>query len=88
METSRKHGPFDTRWPYWPYPRKDNSSEAPTAAPLLGAEAAEREWRRPPARLNLVPREGASDAVEGLEREEAGTRSLMVAMAAVNCDDR
>jgi hypothetical protein len=116
VETSRKHGPFDTRWPYWPYPRKDNSSEVPTAAPLRGAEAAEalewesfsnryfherrrhdsearsayaayrqgREWRRPPARLRLVPTEGVSMAVEGYGRREAGTRRLTAAMAAAN----
>jgi hypothetical protein len=42
VETSRKHGPFDTRWPC---ARKNNSSEAPTAAPLHAAEAAEAlEW--------------------------------------------
>jgi hypothetical protein len=113
VETSRKHGPFDTRWPG---ARKNTASEAPAAAPLRAAEAAEalewdsfsnryfherkrhdsearsayaayrqgREWRRPPARLTLVPTEGVSMAVEGYERREAGTRRLVAAMAAAN----
>jgi hypothetical protein len=111
VETSRKHGPFDMRWPF---ARKNNSSEVSTASPLRAAEAAEalewasfsnryfhergrhdsearsayaayrqgREWRRPPARLTLVPTEGASMAVEGYERREAGTRRLIASMAA------
>ena len=92
MEASGKHWPFDTRWPC---ARKDNSSEAPTAARLRAAEAAEAlEWeslsnryfheRRPPSRLRLVPTDGMSEAVEGHEREEAGTRRFMAAMAATN----
>jgi hypothetical protein len=40
-----------------------------------------REWRTPPARLRLVPSERDSAADEQ-EREEAGTRRLMAAMAA------
>ena len=42
MEASRKHGPFDTRWPC---ARKEGSDAVPTA-PLLGAaEAAEAlDW--------------------------------------------
>jgi hypothetical protein len=42
VEASRKHGPFDTRWPCV---RKDSSGALPTA-PLLGAaEAAEAlDW--------------------------------------------
>jgi len=41
MEASRKHGPFDTRWPC---ARKDSSGAVPTA-PLLRAEAAEAlDW--------------------------------------------
>jgi hypothetical protein len=40
-----------------------------------------REWRTPPARLRLVPPERPSDAGEH-EREEAGTRRLLAAMAA------
>jgi hypothetical protein len=113
VETSRTHGPFDTRWSC---ARKNNSSEAPTAAPLRAAEAAEalewdsfsdryfperrrhdsearsayaayrqgREWQRPQARLRLVPTEGVSMAVEGYERQEAGTRRFMAAMAGAN----
>jgi len=40
-----------------------------------------REWRTTPARLSLVPEEPVSPPV-GLEREEAGTRRLLAAMAA------
>jgi hypothetical protein len=40
-----------------------------------------REWRTPPARLRLVPSELAPADQE--EREEAGTRRLMDALAAV-----
>jgi hypothetical protein len=115
VETSRKHGPFDTRWSC---ARKDNSFEELTAAPLRTGESAEaldwesfsnryfrergrhdsearsayaayrqgREWLRPPVRLTLVPTDGTSEAVEGHEREEAGTRRLMAATAAVNCE--
>jgi hypothetical protein len=46
-----------------------------------------REWRRTPARLSLVPTEGVSVAVEGHEREEAGTQRLLAAMAGVH-DER
>ena len=112
MEASRKHGPFDPRWPCV---RKDNSGALSTAALLSVPEAAEeldwqafsaryfperrrqdsearsayatykqgREWRTPPARLRLVPSERSS-AADGQEREEAGTRRLMAAMAAVH----
>jgi hypothetical protein len=38
VEASRKHGPFDTRWPF---ARKESSDAAPTAPPLRAAEAAE-----------------------------------------------
>lgn len=111
MDASRKHGPFDSRWPCV---RKDNS-RAPSSARLLNAaEAAEaleweafsaryfperrrhdteavsayaaykqgREWRTPPARLRLVPSKRGS-AVDDQQREEAGTRRLMAAMAAM-----
>jgi hypothetical protein len=110
VEASRKHGPFDMRWPC---ARKDSSGALPTA-PLLGAaEVAEaldwyafsaryfrerrrydsearsayaayrqgREWRTTPARLSLVPAEPVSPPAE-LEREEAGTRRLLAAVAA------
>jgi hypothetical protein len=41
-EASRKHGPFDTRWPS---ARKDSAAAAPTAPPLRAAEAAEAlDW--------------------------------------------
>jgi hypothetical protein len=42
-----------------------------------------REWPRPPARLSLVPQESVS-AADPQEREEAGTRRLMAAMAAAH----
>src|SRR5919197_2576895 len=38
MVVSRKHGPFDTRWPC---AQKESSDEAPTAPLLRAAEAAE-----------------------------------------------
>jgi hypothetical protein len=42
VEASRKHGPFDTRWPS---ARKESSVAAPTAPPLRAAEAAEAlDW--------------------------------------------
>ena len=110
VEASRKHGPFDTRWPS---ARKDSAGAVPTAPPLRAKEAAEaldweafsnryfpgrrrhhrealtayatytqgREWRTTPARLSLVPEEPVSPPV-GLEREEAGTRRLLAAIAA------
>ena len=37
VEVSRKHGPFDTRWPCL---RKDSSDAAPTVPLLRAAEAA------------------------------------------------
>jgi len=37
VEASRKHGPFDTRWPS---ARKDSAGVVPTAPPLRAAEAA------------------------------------------------
>ena len=42
VEASRKHGPFDTRWPS---ARKDSSGAKPTAPPLRAVEAAEAlDW--------------------------------------------
>jgi hypothetical protein len=42
VEASRKHGPFDMRWPS---ARKDSAGAAPTAPPLRAAEAAEAlDW--------------------------------------------
>ena len=112
MEASRKHGPFDTRWPCV---RKDNSRAQSTAPLLNAAEAAEaldweafsgryfpgrrrhnfeavsayaaysqgHEWRTPSTRLRLVPSEQTADTDE-YEREEAGARRLMAAMAAAH----
>ena len=43
VEASRKHGPFDTRWPS---ARKDSAGVVPTAPPLRAAEAAEAlDWQ-------------------------------------------
>ena len=42
VEASRKHGPFDTRWPC---ARNDGAGAVPTAPPLRAAEAAEAlDW--------------------------------------------
>ena len=42
MEASRKHGPFDSRWPCL---RTDKSAAAPTAPQLSAAETAEKlDW--------------------------------------------
>ncbi len=42
VEASRKHGPFDTRWPS---ARKDSAGAVSTAPPLRAEEAAEAlEW--------------------------------------------
>jgi hypothetical protein len=42
VEASRKHGPFDTRWPS---ARKESSDAAPTAPPLRAVEASEAlDW--------------------------------------------
>jgi hypothetical protein len=112
VEASRKHGPFDSRWPRV---RKD-SSHAVATAPLLHAEEVAqvldwdafgaryfrerrrhdsearsaymaykqgREWRTAPARLSLVPPDHVSVPAE-LEREEAGPRRLLAAMAAAH----
>jgi hypothetical protein len=111
VETSRRHGPFDMRWPR---ARNNSLGAVPEAQILSAAEAADaldwdgfsnryfrgrrrhdtealsayaaysqgREWRTPPARLRLVPSEHTAGADEQ-EREEAGTRRLMAAMAAV-----
>jgi hypothetical protein len=56
--------------------RYDSEARSAYAAYRLG-----REWRTTPARLSLVPEEPVSPPV-GLEREEAGTRRLLAAMAA------
>lgn len=42
VEASRKHGPFDTRWPS---ARKDSAGAVPTVPPVRAAEAAEAlDW--------------------------------------------
>jgi hypothetical protein len=115
VEASRKHGPFDPRWPRAGHHR---SGGLRTASPLSAAEAAAaldwdafsnryfrgrkrhdsqarsayvaykqgREWRTQPARLSIVPTEHVS-ATDEREREEAGTRRLMAAIAAAH-DER
>jgi hypothetical protein len=77
VETSRKHGPFDMRWPC---ARNNVLGAVPDA---YAAYKETREWRTPPAQLRLVPPEHTADADEQ-EREEAGTRRLMAAMAAAH----
>jgi hypothetical protein len=57
--------------------RRRHDSEARSA---YAAYRQGREWRRPPARLSLVPQESGS-ASDLQEQEEAGTRRLMAAMA-------
>jgi hypothetical protein len=112
VEGSRKHRPFDMRWPC----ARKGSLGALSTAPLPGAaEVAEAlDWyafsaryfhegrrydsearsayaayrqgpdlRTTPARLSLVPDEPVSPPV-GLERDEAGTRRLLAAMAAAH----
>lgn len=69
MKASRKHGPFDTRWPYL---RRDSSDDKQG-----------REWETTPPRLYLVPNERAWAAAE-LDPEEAGARRLLAAMAAAH----
>jgi len=112
VEASRKHGPFDTRWPC---ARKDDSRALSTAPRLSVAQAGEAldwqafsaryfperrrhnfealsayaaysqglEWRTPATRLRLVGSEQTADADER-EREDAGTRRLLAAMAAAD----
>jgi hypothetical protein len=41
VEASRKHGPFDPRWPA---ARRDRSGAAPTAPPLRAAGAEALDW--------------------------------------------
>jgi hypothetical protein len=60
--------------------RRRHDSEAVSA---YTAYKQGREWRTPPARLRLVPSERGSTA-DQQEREEAGTRRLMAAMAAAH----
>lgn len=60
MEASRKHGPFDTRWPCV---RKDNSPALSTAPLLSAAEAAEAlDWQAFSARYFPERRRHDSEA--------------------------
>ena len=60
MEASRKHGPFDPRWPCV---RKDNSRALSTAPLLSAAEAAEAlDWQAFSARYFPEPRRHDSEA--------------------------
>ena len=69
MEVSRSNHPFDTRWPCV----RNNSSESPAAREWDALTAAQFGDRA----LRLVP-----DPVSA--SEEAGTRRLVAAVAAVN----
>lgn len=60
--------------------RRRHDLEALTA---YAAHKQGRQWRTPPPRLRLVPSEHTSGPDEQ-EREEAGTRRLMAAMAAAH----
>jgi len=60
--------------------RRRHDSEARSA---YAAYKQGRQWRTPPARLRLVPSE-RGPAADEQEREEAGTRRLMTAMAAAH----
>jgi hypothetical protein len=60
--------------------RRRHDSEARSA---YAAYKQGREWATPPARLSLVPMERVP-APEEQEREQAGTRRLMAAMAAAH----
>jgi hypothetical protein len=60
--------------------RRRHDSEARSA---YAAYKQGREWAIPPARLSLVPTERVP-APDEQEREEAGTRRLMAAMAAAH----
>lgn len=120
VDASRKHGPFDTRWPCL---LRDSSDRVPSAPLLHAAEGAEaldwdafsarhfrgrrrhdsearsayaaytqgREGRDSgvpkPAGLSLVPSDPPSHAIE-TESEEAGTRRLLAAVAAVQPPER
>ena len=42
VEASRKHGPFDTRWPS---ARKDSAGVVPTAPPLRAEAAEALDWQ-------------------------------------------
>jgi hypothetical protein len=60
VEVSRKHGPFDTRWPC---ARKDNSHAHSTAALLSAAETAEAlDWQAFSARYFPERRRHDSEA--------------------------
>jgi hypothetical protein len=74
METSRKHGSFDMRWPC---ARKRSSTALPDAPTVRDGSAVARP------RLTLVltePTEPAAPLAQ--EREMAGAQRLLAAMAA------
>jgi hypothetical protein len=74
METSRKHGSFDMRWPC---ARTRSSTALPVAPTVLEGSAVARP------RLTLVPTEAIQPAaLLEQEREVAGTQRLLAAMAA------
>lgn len=83
MEVSRRHDPFDTRWPCV----RNESSGAMSTVPVRTAEMQGRDWRTSadpwPPGLSLVPTEpvSATAAIE-LESEEAGARRLLAAVDA------
>jgi hypothetical protein len=97
VEVSRKHGPFDTRWPCI------RSSGAMRTTTLRAEELAEAlDWNAfsvrhlgergrhdgvgaRPAGLSLVPPEPASaEAAAEVEPEETGARRLLAALAPAN----
>jgi len=67
----------------WPHGSRDDVRRL-RALPFTASEAdgPASQWRTPPPRLTLVPAEGVT-APEDAEREAAGTRRLMTALAAV-----
>jgi hypothetical protein len=74
METSRKHGSFDMRWPC---ARTRRSTALPIAPTVPDGSAVARP------RLTLVPTEPMQPAaLLAQERELAGTQRLLAAMAA------
>jgi hypothetical protein len=92
MEASRKHGPFDTRWPSASF-AIESSAAAPTAPPRRAEEAAVAlDWEAfcnryfPGRGRHKMEALGAyathAQGRESLEPEEAGPRRLPAAMAA------
>jgi hypothetical protein len=70
VDASRKHGPFDTRWPCV---RKDNSRALSIAPPLSAAEAAEAlDWEAFSARYFSERRRHDSEAVSAYAAYKQG----------------